>query len=124
MRLVWMALLAVLMVAVAPTVSRLLGAGDPARAAVLAEICSVGMTSVAAPASDAPDPEFTGDGADCPMCLSAAVAFAWPEPDRRPDHAPAAQHLRPAMEPLYLPGPAPVWRSAPPRAPPAAPRTA
>ena len=43
MRLVWMALLAVLMVAVAPTVSRLLGAGDPARAAVLAEICSVGM---------------------------------------------------------------------------------
>lgn len=119
MRLVWMALLAVLMVAVAPTVSRLLGAGDPARAAVLAEICSVGMASVAAPASDAPDPESTGDGAHCPLCLSTAVAFAWPEPDRRPDHAPAAQHLRPATAPLSLPGPAPVWRSAPPRAPPA-----
>lgn len=108
MRFVWLALVAMLAVAVAPTASRLLGASDPARAAVLAEICS----------ADTPDPDAAG-GAHCPMCLSAAVAFEWPEPDRRADHAPPARHLRPVTAALHPTGSAPVWPSAPPRAPPA-----
>lgn len=118
MRFVWLALVAMLAVAVAPTASRLLGASDPARAAVLAEICSVGTTAAAEQPADTPGSDAAG-GAHCPLCLSAAVAFDWLEPDRRADHAPPARHLRPVTASLHPAGSAPVWPSAPPRAPPA-----
>ena len=116
-RFAWMALLAMLAVAIAPTTSRLLVAGDPVRAALLSEICSVGLTAVADPSSEASDPVMSGGG-HCPVCLSAAVAFGWPEPDRRADYTPPVRHLRPATASLQPPGQAPVWPSAPSRAPP------
>ena len=120
MRFVWLAFAALLAVAVAPTASRLLAASDPVRAAALAEICSAGMTALVQPLSDAPDSPDPGavGGGHCLLCLSAAMGFAWPEPDRRADHAPPARHLQPTTASLLPPGLAPVWPSAPSRAPP------
>lgn len=118
MRFVWLAFAALLAVAVAPTASRLLAASDPVRAAALAEICSASMAVLVQPLSDSSGPEAAG-GAHCLLCLSAAMAVAWPESDRRADHAPPAPHLRPTTASLLPPGRAPVWPSAPSRAPPA-----
>jgi hypothetical protein len=85
-RLIWMALLAFWLAALAPTASRLIAAADPLQAALIAEWCR-------APASNASDSDGGGspasdfaDWASCPSCLLAQhTGMALPAPARHHD---------------------------------------
>jgi hypothetical protein len=116
----WVALLAVLFGAAAPTFARAMAAWQGDNAA-WTEICtSAGMVRIAVPAGDAPEGSGNGgiavDG-DCPYCLMQACSPALPGAARLA--LPAAEPFRPLPELAYRsPRPLFAWATAQPRAPP------
>ena len=118
-RLVSAAIALLMMVALAPTLSRLLAAADPVRAAMLAEICSATM-----PASSRADAGALGmtdaaGGSHCPACLSPALGALLPEPDRRADYRLIEPRPAPVLRIDFVPDAAAHHPPLPARAPPA-----
>jgi hypothetical protein len=116
----WIAGLAVLIGALAPTMARAMAAshGD---AAAWTEICTgAGMVRVALPADSAPDESGSGSGVagiDCPYCQTHADSFALPPAPRAV--VPAAALFRALPELAYSsPRPLFAWAASRPRAPP------
>lgn len=129
----WIALCAMLLGALAPTLSRALGAGEGlAKAAGFwLEVCSasgnhlvtLSVAEVALYADHAAVPaDEGGDGAGvlnaCPYCASALTVFDLPHAGRTPVLAAAADRLLPDRF-LLSPRPLFAWSAARPRAPPA-----
>ncbi|MEX8493288.1 hypothetical protein [Sphaerotilus sp.] len=117
-RLTRMACWLFLVAACLPTLSRLIAAADPVRAAMLAEVCAV---TVASAPIDSDGQPLAGDvmgGAHCAACLTPVLLADWPAPDRRADFDRPVLRLRPVIEPLQAPQPAPAGPPIPPRAPP------
>jgi ABC-type amino acid transport substrate-binding protein len=115
----WIAGLAVLFGALAPTLARAMAAG-PGDAA-WTEICTgAGMVRVAVPADSAPDESGSGSGVagiDCPYCQTHAGSFALPPAPRAV--VPVAELFRPLPELAYSsPRPLFAWAASRPRAPP------
>ncbi len=118
LRFVWLALFAVLLNALAPTVSHALAASRPA---IPVDVCSVdgGAPFAAAAALLMQDEQHAGMGAlaDCGYCLVHAGSHGLPPPV----HAPLA--LVDGSEPRpflfhHAPRPLAVWLAAVPRGPP------
>jgi hypothetical protein len=117
LRFVWLALFAVLLNALAPTVSHALAASRPA---IPLDVCSVdGGTSFAVAAALLVQDEHAGMGVldDCGYCLTHAGSHGLPPPV----HAPLA--LVEGTEPRpflfhHAPRPLAVWLAAVPRGPP------
>jgi hypothetical protein len=115
-RFAWIALTAMLALAVVPTLSRALAFAD------LAEICTQqGPRTVAVSGEQAPAPDggaFGGHFDHCPLCsLHGAAPILPPEPQQ----AVLRSDLAEALPPLYLLAPHTLhaWSAAQPRAPPA-----
>jgi hypothetical protein len=107
-----------LVAACLPTLSRLIAAADPVRAAMLAEVCSVNVASAPIDSDGQPLAGDVMGGAHCAACLSPVLLAEWPAPDRRADFDRPVLRLRPVIEPLQAPQPAPAGPPIPPRAPP------
>lgn len=114
--LIRIALGVLLLAAVVPTLSRLIAAADPVRAAMLAEICSVRSAVSPADVGIAGDP---AGGVHCADCLSPVLPADPAAPDRSADFDRPATRLVPVVAMLPPPAPAPAWPQSPPRAPPA-----
>jgi hypothetical protein len=119
-RACWLALIAVLALALLPTVSRALAAADGQVS--WAEVCTPqGMRAVALAADsgvDEPSPAGAGVALEhCPYCATSAVALGMPPAPVTVSRLPALGTELPA---LFLQAPATLhaWRSAQPRAPP------
>ncbi|WP_442777046.1 hypothetical protein [Sphaerotilus montanus] len=117
-RLTRMACWLLLVAACLPTLSRLIAAADPVRAAMLAEVCSVNVASAPIESDGQPLAGDVMGGAHCAACLSPVLLAEWPAPDRRADFDRPVLRLRPVIEPLQAPQPAPAGPPIPPRAPP------
>ncbi len=117
-RLTRMACWLLLVAACLPTLSRLIAAADPVRAAMLAEVCSVNVASAPIDSDGQPLAGDVMGGAHCAACLSPVLLAEWPAPDRRADFDRPVLRLRPVIEPLQAPQPAPAGPPIPPRAPP------
>jgi hypothetical protein len=119
LRFAWLALFAVLLNALAPTVSHALAASRPV---IPVDVCSVdgGASFAAAAALLMQDDRHAGMGPfdDCGYCLAHAGSHGLPPPV----HAPLA--LAHGTEPRpflfhHAPRPLPAWLAAVPRGPPA-----
>lgn len=117
-RLTRMACWLLLVAACLPTLSRLIVAADPVRAAMLAEVCSVRLAGAPAGGDAQPLVSDMVGGAHCAACLTPVLLADWPAPDRRADFGRPVLRLRPVVEPLLAPLPAPAGPPIPPRAPP------
>ena len=118
--LAWIALLAMLLLALLPTLSRAMAVAQ-GESAVWAEICTAqGMKRVAldSQTSDPAAPEAAGGHLDhCPFCSLCAQAVGMPPaPLVVRDVSATAEHV----PPLFLQAPRTLfaWRRAQPRAPP------
>lgn len=105
-----------MVVALAPTVSRALAAADPVRALLLSEICS---------ASRAETPDLSSlamadaaGGVHCPACLAPVLGGLPPGPDRHADFPPPPRRPFLAEQPAVIPDGAGTRPPLPPRAPP------
>ncbi|MDZ7855637.1 DUF2946 family protein [Sphaerotilus sp.] len=104
-----------LVAACLPTLSRLIAAADPVRAAMMVEVCSVSSRD------RGEDRALPGDvmgGVHCAACVVSVLQVDVPTPDRRADFDRPVLRLRPVEEPLRAPRPRPVGPQIPPRAPP------
>jgi hypothetical protein len=117
MRFIWLALFAVLLNALAPTVSHALAARRPA---IPIDVCSVdGGAPFAAAAALLMQDEHRGMGllGDCGYCLAHAGSHGMPPPA----HPPLALVHGTAPRPFlfhHAPRPLAVWLAAVPRGPP------
>jgi hypothetical protein len=119
LRFAWLALFAVLLNALAPTVSHALAASRPV---IPVDVCSVdgGAPFAAAAALLMQDDEHAGMGPfdDCGYCLAHAGSDGLPPPA----HAPLALGHGTEPRPFlfhHAPRPLPAWLAAVPRGPPA-----
>jgi hypothetical protein len=114
----WIAIFAILLAALAPSVARALS--SPQKAMPWTDICSVGGPQVAhdaAPASGSGQHEGMGLK-HCPFCLTHAGQFALPAVT--PDVFPTADSCVEAFPPsAAIPSPRFIRAAAQPRAPPA-----
>lgn len=114
------ALWLILATAMAPTVSRVLAWADPASALALADVCLVRSPS-ANPADADNSKDTSGTAATavaCLYCVLPALPGVWPLPAHAADFSRPEARLRPVQAPLLSPRSIPLWRDAPPRAPP------
>lgn len=122
LRFTWMALWLVLLTAWAPTVTRLLVAADPVRAAMLAELCLTGTLPPADATGDAATDASSATAAasyHCWYCLTSALPVGGTVSHAGADFSAAADDLSPQHRARDAVRPSPRWISAPPRAPPA-----
>lgn len=114
----WFAILAMLMSALAPTVSRVVAAE---RSTQWVEICTaMGMTRMLTDADGepVPNPAQTVVRADCPYCALSVVAPPPPPAGALPSPAKSA-HVESPPRNAFAPPALALWRIGPPRAPPA-----
>jgi hypothetical protein len=118
MRFVWLALFAVLLNALAPTVSHALAASRPT---IPLDVCSVdGGASFAAAAALLVQDQHPGMGpeGDCGYCLTHAGTHGLPPPAHMPLLLLHGTEPRPFLF-HHAPRPLAVWIAAVPRGPPA-----
>lgn len=116
-RFLWLALFAVLLNALAPTVSHALAASRPA---VPVDVCSVdGGASFATAAALLMQDEHAGMSAldDCGYCLTHAGTYGLPPPVHAPLPVAHGAEPRPFLF-HHAPRPLAVWLAAVPRGPP------
>ena len=118
MRFVWLALFAVLLNALAPTVSHALAASRPT---IPLDVCSVdGGASFAAAAALLVQDQHPGMGlaGDCGYCLTHAGTHGLPPPEHTPLLLLHGTEPRPFLF-HHAPRPLAVWIAVVPRGPPA-----
>ncbi|WP_025916890.1 DUF2946 domain-containing protein [Herminiimonas sp. CN] len=120
---VWIACFAILLNALAPSISHAISARD-GQASAWVEVCTAGGSKRVAvapvtPADTAPsDHSIAHQSEHCPFCMSHAGSFSLPPPSMAPLAASGGHALFPA---LFYRSPRPLfsWATANPRAPPA-----
>lgn len=119
----WLASLAILAAALAPSISYALAAMDRAGFSTWADICSADAVDAPQADSESVRVSIPGDSGlhlkHCPFCFTHAGSFALLPVDAPLIPPAAGSPIRP---PLFLHSPRPLfaWRAARPRAPPVA----